>query len=158
MDVALHAISHRGQSLLCRQRRSCRLSHRQRRKGKSSSTAISNLRPADPQSIEKLGFKFSDMKILLISHGHFDHCAGSADDQAHRREILRDGSRMCRWSNPGGNGFRITYADRRCQFPTTHVDRALHDGDTVILGGTTLTAHLTAGHTKGTTTWTMDES
>jgi metallo-beta-lactamase class B len=43
------------------------------------------------------------------------------------------------------------------QFPPTQVDRILHDGDTVGLGGTILTAHLTAGHTKGTTTWTMDE-
>jgi metallo-beta-lactamase class B len=38
-----------------------------------------------------------------------------------------------------------------------NVDRILHDGDTVSLGGTVLTAHLTAGHTKGTTTWTLDE-
>jgi metallo-beta-lactamase class B len=43
-------------------------------------------------------------------------------------------------------------------FPPTHVDRALHDGDTVWLGGTVLTAHKTAGHTKGTTTWTLDET
>jgi metallo-beta-lactamase class B len=44
------------------------------------------------------------------------------------------------------------------QFPPAHVDRVLHDGDTVQLGGTVLTAHLTAGHTRGTTTWTMDET
>ena len=43
------------------------------------------------------------------------------------------------------------------RFPPAHVDRILHDGDTVSLGGTALTAHLTAGHTKGTTTWTLDE-
>jgi metallo-beta-lactamase class B len=42
-------------------------------------------------------------------------------------------------------------------FPPTKVDRVLHDGDTVALGGAVLTAHLTAGHNKGTTTWTMDE-
>ena len=48
-------------------------------------------------------------------------------------------------------------ADKSMGFPPTHVDRILHDGDTVSLGGTTLTAHLTAGHTKGTTTWTLDE-
>jgi metallo-beta-lactamase class B len=42
-------------------------------------------------------------------------------------------------------------------FPPARVDRTLHDGGTVSLGGTTLTAHLTAGHTKGTTTWTLDE-
>jgi metallo-beta-lactamase class B len=44
------------------------------------------------------------------------------------------------------------------QFAPAHVDRVLHDGDTVQLGGTALTAHLTAGHTRGTTTWTMDET
>ena len=42
-------------------------------------------------------------------------------------------------------------------YPPVHVDRVLHDGDTVKLGGAVLTAHKTAGHTKGTTTWTMDE-
>jgi metallo-beta-lactamase class B len=40
-------------------------------------------------------------------------------------------------------------------YPPTKVDRVLHDGDTVKLGGVALTAHLTAGHTKGCTTWTM---
>jgi metallo-beta-lactamase class B len=44
------------------------------------------------------------------------------------------------------------------RFPATHVDRVLHDGDTVRLGDAVLTAHLTAGHTRGTTTWTMDET
>ncbi len=43
-------------------------------------------------------------------------------------------------------------------FPRAHVDRILRDGDTVRLGGSVLTAHLTAGHTRGTTTWTVDES
>ena len=42
------------------------------------------------------------------------------------------------------------------RFPPAHVDRVLHDGDTVQLGGTVLTAHKTAGHTKGCTTWTLD--
>jgi metallo-beta-lactamase class B len=44
------------------------------------------------------------------------------------------------------------------QFPPTHVDRILHDGSTVSLGGTVLTARLTAGHTRGTTTWTLNET
>jgi metallo-beta-lactamase class B len=44
------------------------------------------------------------------------------------------------------------------RYPSVHVDRILHAGGTVELGGTVLTAHLTAGHTKGTTTWTMDET
>jgi metallo-beta-lactamase class B len=41
------------------------------------------------------------------------------------------------------------------RYPPVHVDRVLHDGDTVSLGGVTLTAHKTAGHTRGCTTWTM---
>ena len=41
------------------------------------------------------------------------------------------------------------------QYPAAKVDRVLHDGDVVELGGSTLTAHKTAGHTKGCTTWTM---
>ena len=49
-------------------------------------------------------------------------------------------------------------ADPAMRFPATHVDRVLHDGDTVRLGDAVLTAHLTAGHTRGTTTWTMDET
>ncbi len=48
-------------------------------------------------------------------------------------------------------------SDRSLRYPAAHVDRVLRDGDTVSLGGTVLTAHLTAGHTRGTTTWTLDE-
>jgi metallo-beta-lactamase class B len=47
--------------------------------------------------------------------------------------------------------------EKSMQFPRAHVDRVLHDGDKVRLGGAVLVAHLTAGHTRGTTTWTMDE-
>jgi metallo-beta-lactamase class B len=56
----------------------------------------------------------------------------------------------------GHNDFHYA-SDKTMWFPSTKVDRILHDGSTVALGGITLTAHLTAGHTKGTTTWTLDE-
>ncbi len=53
----------------------------------------------------------------------------------------------------------FNYADHKeMWFTPVHVDRVLHDGDTVSLGGTVLTAHKTAGHTKGTITWTLDET
>ena len=43
-------------------------------------------------SVEQLGFKFSDIRILLISHAHWDHNAGSALIAApHRREVSRHG-------------------------------------------------------------------
>ena len=120
----------------------------------------SNLESSVPQireSIEKLGFKFRDVKILLISHGHFDHCAGSAAiiKQTGAKYYVMDADVSVVES---GGKTDFEYSTRTdFHFPPTHVDRALHDGDTVSLGGTTLTAHLTAGHTKGTTTWTMDE-
>src|SRR6266568_949530 len=120
----------------------------------------SNLESSPAQikkSIETLGFKFSDTKILLISHGHFDHCAGSAEIKrltgAKYYVMAADVPVV---ESGGTNDFH--YADdKSMRFPPTHVDRVLHDGDTVNLGGTTLTAYPTAGHTKGTTTWTLDE-
>jgi len=120
----------------------------------------SNLESSPPQikkAVESLGFKFSDTKILLISHGHFDHCAGSAEIKrltGAKYEVMdRDVSVV----ESGGHTDFNYAADKSMWFPPTKVDRILHDGDTVSLGGTTLTAHLTAGHTKGTTTWTLDE-
>jgi metallo-beta-lactamase class B len=109
------------------------------------------------KSIEDLGFKFSDTKILLISHGHYDHCAGSAEIKratGAKYEVMAQDVPVVEAG--GHNDFHYA-ADKTLWFPPTKVDRVLHDGSTVSLGGTTLTAHLTAGHTKGTTTWTLDE-
>lgn len=114
--------------------------------------------PLIRKSVEQLGFHFTDIKILLISHAHYDHCAGSA-------EIKKlTGARYCVMDadvpvveSGGRNDFHYAH-DKTMWFPPAHVDRVLHDGDTVSLGGTVLTAHLTAGHTKGTTTWTLGEA
>jgi metallo-beta-lactamase class B len=114
--------------------------------------------PLIQKSIESLGFHFSDIKILLISHAHWDHCAGSAEI------IKRTGAKYyvmtgdARVVESGGQTDFQYGSEPDMRYPLAHVDRVLHDGDTVSLGGTVLTAHLTAGHTKGTTTWTMDES
>jgi Zn-dependent hydrolases, including glyoxylases len=120
----------------------------------------SNLESSVPQirkSIEALGFRFSDIKILLISHAHIDHCAGSAEliKETHAKYYVMDADVSV--VETGGKTDFEYGADEDMHFPVAHVDRVLHDGDKVSLGGTTLTAHLTAGHTKGTTTWTFDE-
>jgi metallo-beta-lactamase class B len=120
----------------------------------------SNLQSSPPQirkSIEALGFKYSDTKILLISHGHYDHCAGSAEikrETGAKYEVMAADVPVVEAG--GHNDFHYA-ADKTLWFPPTKVDRVLHDGSSVVLGGTTLTAHLTAGHTKGTTTWALDE-
>ena len=108
------------------------------------------------KNVEALGFKFSDIKILLISHGHFDHAAGSAAIKrltGAKYEVMDGDVRVV--ESGGRNDFQFA-RDKSMWFPPAHVDRVLHDGDTVFLGGTVLTAHKTAGHTMGTTTWTMD--
>ena len=114
--------------------------------------------PLIKKSIESLGFKFSDVKILLISHAHWDHCAGSAEiiRETHAKyEVMEQDVSVV---ESGGKSDFHYGSDASTHFAPVHVDRVLHDGDTVTLGGAVLTAHLTAGHTKGTTTWTMNET
>lgn len=105
-------------------------------------------------SIEKLGFKFADVKILLISHAHSDHCAGSAEvirqTKAQYFVMEQDADAV----ESGGAKKSRLKADYT-QFTPAKVDRRLKDGDEVKLGGSTLVAHLTPGHTRGCTTWTM---
>src|SRR5215216_3262302 len=106
-------------------------------------------------SIESLGFKFSDVKILLISHAHWDHCAGSATIKrlTGAKYMVMEGD--VEVVESGGKSDFQYGNDPTALYPTTKVDRVLHDGDEVKLGDTTLTARLTPGHTKGCTTWTM---
>ena len=110
------------------------------------------------KSVEALGFHFSDIKILLISHAHYDHCAGSARIlrlTGAKYEVMAADVPVV--ESGGKDDFQYA-ADSSMHFPPARVDRVLHDGDTVQLGGSVLTARLTAGHTRGTTTWTLDET
>jgi metallo-beta-lactamase class B len=106
-------------------------------------------------SVEQLGFKFSDIKILLISHAHWDHNAGSdaIKKLTGATYMVMDGD-VAVVESGGKTDFHYGNV-ASSQYPPTKVDRVLHDGDEVKLGGAVLVAHLTPGHTKGCTTWTM---
>jgi metallo-beta-lactamase class B len=106
-------------------------------------------------SVEKLGFRFSDIKILLISHAHWDHCAGSAllKKLTGAKYMVMDADVPVVESG-GRSDFQYGSNPHNLYAPAK-VDRVLHDGDVVRLGDTALTAHLTPGHTRGCTTWTM---
>jgi len=94
--------------------------------------------------VEKLGFKFTDIKIIVGSHAHGDHMEADAmvkELTAARVMAMEQDVPALKKMMPGGKPHPV--------------DRVLHDGDEVKLGGTALTAHLTAGHTKGCTTWSM---
>jgi metallo-beta-lactamase class B len=103
--------------------------------------------PLIEENIAELGFSMQDVKILLNSHAHYDHCGGLAELKK------KSGARMVASEldaailNSGQGQFGA--------FPPVHVDRIIKDGGTVELGGVTLTAHITPGHTKGCTTWSM---
>ena len=106
-------------------------------------------------SIEKLGFRFQDVKILLISHAHFDHCAGSfmVKELTGAKYMVMEPD-VVEVENGGKGNFQYGNTANALYKPVK-VDRVLHDGDQVKLADSVLTAHLTPGHTKGCTTWTM---
>ena len=106
-------------------------------------------------SMESLGFKFEDIKTLLISHAHWDHCAGSAMIKrlTGAKYMVMEGD-VDVVESGGKSDFQYA-SDPTALYPPAKVDRVLHDGDEVKLGDATLTARLTPGHTKGCTTWTM---
>jgi metallo-beta-lactamase class B len=100
--------------------------------------------PTVKKSIEQLGFKYSDTKIILISHAHADHDEGTGviQKETGAKLMVMDADVAAEQSTAPGR-------------PGAHVDRVLHDGSNVTLGGEKLVAHLTPGHTPGCTTWTM---
>jgi glyoxylase-like metal-dependent hydrolase (beta-lactamase superfamily II) len=104
------------------------------------STYERNVRTIE-KSVEQLGFKFSDIRILLGNHAHGDHMEGDAlvkELTGAQVVAMAEDVPALKALKPGGK-----------EHP---VDRIIHDGDTVTLGDATLTAHLTAGHTHGATT------
>jgi metallo-beta-lactamase class B len=110
--------------------------------------------PLIQASIEKLGFKIGDVKIVLNTQAHFDHAAGLAKMKQLTGARLMVSIEDAALIEAGGHGDYL-FGDKGA-FPPAKVDRRLKDGDTVRLGGVVLTAHVTGGHTKGCTTWTFE--
>ena len=106
-------------------------------------------------SVENLGFKFTDIKILLISHAHWDHDAASDTIKklTGAKYMVMDAD-VSVVESGGKTDFQYGN-DPTTLYKPTNVNRVLRDGDEVKLGGTVLVAHLTPGHTKGCTTWTL---
>ena len=109
--------------------------------------------PQIRQNLAQLGFKLADVKILLNSHAHYDHAGGLAElkeltgaklmvTEADAELMARGGKDDFQWGD-------------KYPYKPVKADRVLSDGDRVELGEVRLTARLTPGHTKGSTTWTM---
>jgi metallo-beta-lactamase class B len=108
--------------------------------------------PAILDHIRALGFDPAKIRYILNSHAHFDHAGGIAAIRAATgakfaasaadAPVLKEG---------GANDFAL----KGYLFPPAAPDRIVADGERVTLGGVSITAHITAGHTKGCTTWTL---
>ena len=117
-------------------------------------TGLAESTPLIRDNIASLGFRLEDVKILLTQQAHWDHTAALAEIKAltgakmwatrEDARVLEDGGR----SDPHFGGKEL--------FPPVAVDRVLADGDTVALGGTTLTVHLHPGHTEGSSSYSME--
>ena len=108
--------------------------------------------PQIEANIQRLGFRLSDVKILLNSHAHSDHAGGLAELKRATGAAFYASAADAPMLESGGHG-DFAFGDR-LTFPPVKPDHLVDDGDTVRLGATVLTAHLTPGHTKGCTTWT----
>ena len=109
--------------------------------------------PLVEANIKKMGFDPKDVKFLLNSHAHFDHCGGFAEFKRKTNATVvaskLDGELMAK----GGKG-DFAWGDDLA-YEAVKPDRIVADGETIGLGGVSLTAHLTPGHTRGCTSWSM---
>ena len=119
-------------------------------------TGFEDTVPIITRGVTQLGFKVEDIKLILGSHAHIDHAGG------HARMKQLTGARVvasvadARVLESGGMEDFLPWPKDTIRYAPVKVDETVADGGTVTLGGVTLTAHLTPGHTRGATTWTMD--
>jgi Zn-dependent hydrolases, including glyoxylases len=108
--------------------------------------------PQIERNIEKLGFKLHDVKILLSSHAHFDHAGGLAElRRATGAKLYAGASDVALLARGGADNPQ--FGDK---YPFRPVEaEPLRDGQRITLGGTTVVAHATPGHTRGCTTYSL---
>ena len=105
------------------------------------------------ENIKTLGYDPADIKILLNSHAHMDHSGGLAElkQLTGAKLLASEGDR----SALEGGFYLGSEDDQSLKAPPVKVDRIIAEGETVKLGDVTLTAHITPGHSRGCTSWTM---
>lgn len=117
-------------------------------------TGLASTVPEIKKAVEQLGFKMTDVKILTATHGHYDHAAGMAELKRMTGARLVVNERDKDLFETGGKADFRFGNDPGAMFEPVKVDGTFKDGETLTLGGTTLVAHLNAGHTKGATSFT----
>ena len=119
-------------------------------------TGFDDTVPVIQHSVEQLGFRLADIKIILSSHAHVDHVGGHARMKQLTGAQIVESAADARTLESGGADDFIQWPKETILYAPVKADRIVADGEGVTLGGVTLTAHLTPGHTRGATTWTME--
>ena len=119
-------------------------------------TGFEDTVPIIQRSVEQLGFRLADIKIILSSHAHIDHVGGHARMKQLTGAQIVASAADARTLESGGADDFLQWPKETLRFTSVQANRIVADGERVTLGGVTLTAHLTPGHTRGATTWTMD--
>ena len=110
------------------------------------------------RGVEQLGFKPTDIKLILSSHAHIDHTGGHALMKRATGAAIVASAADARVLESGGADDFLTWPKDTLLYTPVKVDQIIADREVVSLGGVNLTAHLTPGHTRGATTWTMELS
>lgn len=108
--------------------------------------------PQIEANIKTLGFDIKNVKILMNSHAHFDHAGGLAELKQASGATMVSSKADAPVLESGG---KIDFVDLGVTFPPVKPDRIVTDGEKLTLGHTTLTIHLTPGHTRGCTSWSL---
>lgn len=119
-------------------------------------TGFDDTVPIIQRGVEQLGFRLADVKIILSSHAHIDHVGGHARMKQLTGAQIYESAADARTLESGGADDFIQWPKETILYTPVKADRIVADGEKVTLGGVTLTAHLTPGHTRGATTWTME--
>ena len=119
-------------------------------------TGFADTVPIIQRGVEQLGFKLKDIKLILSSHAHIDHTGGHALMKELTGAQVLASAGDARVLESGGADDFIPLPKDTILYTPVKVDRIVRDGERVTLGGVTLTANLTPGHTRGATTWTME--
>ena len=119
-------------------------------------TGFADTVPIIQSGVAQLGFRLADIKFILNSHAHFDHAGGLARMKELTGARVIASAADARVLASGGRDDFIPFPKDMTVYEPVVADGIVADGDTVALGGVVLTAHLTPGHTRGATTWTMD--
>jgi metallo-beta-lactamase class B len=108
-------------------------------------------------NIRALGFRTQDIRLIVTSHEHFDHVGGVAALQRASGAMVASssaGAQALRQGEPTPDDPQHGYGRKSMGFPPVHAVRVVTDGETLRVGDLAITAHLTPGHTPGSTTWT----